>query len=75
MARKTHFASVECGNESNPHDEWGKTACGLELDDKHLSNNKKFVTCGNCLKILIGYDDWGFKVEQKLNHCWSPEYD
>lgn len=46
----THFANVDRGNESYPHDEWGETACGLEYTDSDLSNNWEFVSCKNCLK-------------------------
>lgn len=49
---KTHYATVERGNESNPYDEWSDTACGRDLDDKFLSNEVKYVTCKVCLKVL-----------------------
>lgn len=49
---KTHYASVERGNESQPYDEWSETACGLELEPDHLTNDKKWVTCKNCLRLM-----------------------
>lgn len=49
---KIHYASVEYGNESQPHDEWSETACGLELEPIHLSDIIKFVDCKNCLRIV-----------------------
>lgn len=46
----THYANVERGNESYPHDEWGETACGLEYTDSDLSDKWEYVSCKNCLK-------------------------
>jgi hypothetical protein len=48
---KIHYASVERGNESNPYDEWSKTACGLDLES-HLTNKIERITCKNCLNAL-----------------------
>lgn len=49
---KTHYAIYERANESNPDDEWGYTACGLEYTESPLSNNPKYVTCKKCLKRI-----------------------
>ena len=50
---RLHYASVERGNESNPNDEWSKTACGLELESG-LTDKWEWVTCKNCLIRRVG---------------------
>lgn len=47
---KTHYAIVERGNESTPHDEWGQTLCGLEYTESPLSNDITYVSCKKCIK-------------------------
>ena len=57
-----HYAGVERGNESNPHDEWGITSCGLELDSNSLTDREDWVTCKNCLKSIAKYDQLSNKI-------------
>ncbi len=49
---KTHYATVELGNESQPNDEWSETICGLELEPQHLTNKIEWVDCKKCLSKL-----------------------
>lgn len=53
---KTHYATVERGNESNPYDEWSGTLCGLDYTESPLSNNIKHVDCKRCLRAFENYD-------------------
>lgn len=55
---KTHYASVERGNESNPHDEWFETACGLEYTESPLSNDIRYVTCKKCLSRQMKWEEY-----------------
>jgi len=48
---KTHLADVTYGNESNPHDEWSSTYCGLEYTESPLTNKIEFVTCKRCKQV------------------------
>ena len=47
---KTHYATVDKANESNNHDEWHTTLCGLEETESPLDDNIKYVSCKKCLK-------------------------
>lgn len=49
---KIHYANVERGNESQPNDEWGITACGLELEPHSLTDREDWVSCKNCLRAI-----------------------
>lgn len=49
---QVHYANVEYGNESQPEDEWGETACGLELEPHSLTDREDRVTCKNCLRTI-----------------------
>lgn len=55
---KTHYASVERGTESNPHDEWSITACGMEYTESPLSNDIKYVTCKKCLNRQMKWEEY-----------------
>lgn len=55
---KTHYAEVERGNESQPFDEWGTTACRMEYYESPATNNWKYVTCKKCLKIKEKIDKY-----------------
>jgi hypothetical protein len=46
---KTHYASCDRANESDPEDYWGKTLCGLEYTESPMSDRIEYVTCKNCL--------------------------
>lgn len=48
---KTHFATCDKANESNNHDEWHRTLCGLEETESPLSDRIEYVSCKKCLKI------------------------
>jgi hypothetical protein len=52
---KTHYATVEYGNESNPSDEWSETVCGI--DSENTENNWKYVDCKKCLKRKAQYEE------------------
>jgi hypothetical protein len=47
---KTHYATRDRANESNNHDEWHRTFCGLEETESPLSDNILEVNCKKCLK-------------------------
>jgi len=67
---KTHFAEVERGNESNPHDEWERTLCGLEYTESPITNKIEEVTCKKCLRAFPKYD-------QQMKHIgenWSDYF-
>jgi len=49
---KVHFAYVEHATESDNTTYWSETICGYDLDDIHLTDNKKFITCKKCLNQL-----------------------
>lgn len=49
---KTHFAHVERGNESNPHDDWGTTACGMTEYESPVTDELEYVTCTKCIRIV-----------------------
>lgn len=51
----THYAGCDRGHEGQIYDEWGMTACGLELEPKCLTDDKRWVTCKNCLRIIDSY--------------------
>ncbi len=49
---KTHFATVERGNESNPSDEWSEPLCNTETsNDIDVSNTWASVSCKKCLNL------------------------
>jgi len=48
---KTHYATIDKANESNNHDYWEVTLCGLREHDVSVDDNIKYVNCKNCLKI------------------------
>lgn len=52
---KIHMAGFERGNESNPHDEWYTTYCGMEYTDSDLTDVEEIVTCKNCLRVINKY--------------------
>ena len=49
---KTHYAHIEGGNESDPETHYSRTFCGLEYYESPATDNKKYVTCKNCLKTI-----------------------
>lgn len=49
---KIHYATVAHGTEARPADEWSETACGIEVEEKYLSQNKEHISCSNCLKVI-----------------------
>lgn len=53
---KTHYAGCDKGHEGQMHDEWGETACGLELEPQHLTEEIRWVTCENCLRVIRKYN-------------------
>jgi len=56
---KTHYATVERGNESNPYDEWSDTICGMPEPKAHVvSDQRKHITCKNCLRALEKFDNF-----------------
>ncbi len=65
---KTHYALVDRANESNPHDEWGDTFCGLEYTESPLTNRKDEVTCKKCLKAIP-------KFLEQYNQYAKTEFD
>lgn len=52
---KTHYAECDRGNESNPHDEWFETLCGLEYTESPVSDDIKVVDCKKCIKAHPRY--------------------
>lgn len=46
---KVHFAQVERGNESQIHDEWGPTMCGMIEHESPVTNKWDGVTCKKCI--------------------------
>ncbi len=46
---KTHYATVERGNESDPLDEWSDPICGTQSEDIVLYNEWSVVDCKKCL--------------------------
>jgi len=67
---KIHFAEVERGNESNPHDEWGSTLCGLEYTQSPITNKINEVTCKKCLRAFPKYD----KQMKNIGDNWSDYF-
>ena len=49
---KIHYAHCDKANESDNCDYWYSTACGIELEPKQLTQNKKMVTCLKCIKAI-----------------------
>lgn len=49
---KTHFCHIERGHEGDPMTYYSDTACGLHECEADMSDDKKDVTCKNCLKVL-----------------------
>lgn len=69
-----HYADVERGNESNPHDEWSATACGLELEPKALNNQIRHVTCKNCLRAIdAAKDHYLIWLDEQIALCQQRE--
>jgi hypothetical protein len=64
---RTHYAELERGNESNPHDEWSTTLCGLEYAESPLSNQIKDVDCKTCIKRYP-------KFEQQMTEYHQDEF-
>lgn len=56
QSNKTHFATVERGNESNPFDEWSEPICGNPSEDLSLDDDWRYVSCKVCLKRKEGYE-------------------
>jgi len=52
---KTHFATVERGNENTSFDEWSTTLCGLEYTE-NVTNRIEEVTCKKCLRAFPKYN-------------------
>lgn len=52
---KTHYATVDRANESNNHDEWHTTLCGLKETESPCDDNIKYVSCKKCLKRYPKY--------------------
>ena len=50
---KTHFATVELGNENQSHDEWSEPLCGTYSDK--VDNDWSVVTCKRCLCLKDQY--------------------
>jgi len=48
---KTHFCHIEWGYESDLT-YYSDTACGLVECESDMSDDKTYVTCKNCLKVL-----------------------
>jgi len=47
---KTHYATVQRGNESQMYDEWDDTTvCGIEYFEGDVTDNWEHVTCKRCL--------------------------
>lgn len=60
---KTHYASVERGNESDPMDYWSDTVCGIESEN--LDNDWSIISCKRCLKRKEQYKkEMKFHMEQ-----------
>ena len=47
---KIHYATVDRANESDNHDYWSETLCGLEYTESPMSDKIREVTCRKCLK-------------------------
>ena len=48
---KTHYGEVERANESDNHDYWSDTLCGLEESESPMTDKIKEVSCKKCIKI------------------------
>ena len=63
---KTHFATVEPGNESNSSDDWSAPICSTETSsDIYLSNEWITVDCKKCLELRIQYES---EMKQAMEH-------
>ena len=49
---KTHYAQCDRANESDNQDYWSRTTCGLEECESPMTEDTKYVTCKNCLKVI-----------------------
>jgi hypothetical protein len=52
---KTHFATVDYGNESNSSDEWSEPLCNTYSEN--VSNDWDLITCKKCLKRKTAFEE------------------
>lgn len=49
---KVHYAQCDKATESNSHDYWSCTICGIEETESSMTEIKREVTCKRCLKAI-----------------------
>ncbi len=62
---KTHYATVERGNESNPSDEWSDPICGIQPENPEVSNEWLYVNCKKCLKARVEFEQ---QMKEDMQH-------
>ena len=53
---KTHYASVERGNESDPMDYWSDPICNTSAEEPNIEDDWNLVDCKKCLKLRSEYE-------------------